>query len=223
MLEPVDMGLPSGLLWSAVEIDITQPGNVSATPFTYRKSFFSWGNVEGHNPIPGRAEFAYNWGTVRGASPYYEGMVYGTTPGAALAIDIPPAMDAARIFLGSPWRMPSVDDMNELLSSCDFLMSDGVTPIPSSERNKMVSVNGFYGIYLRSRYNGRIIFIAAAGYGQRLVWSLTGVQGYLWLSTWGDEKSAGRLRMTTNGIVVDTDGERYRGFPIRPVYDPSLL
>ena len=44
------MGLPSGVKWASRDIDLTKPGGFCETPFTYEKSFFSWGNIDGHNP-----------------------------------------------------------------------------------------------------------------------------------------------------------------------------
>lgn len=65
----VDMGLPSGVKWASRDIDLTKPGGFCETPFIYEKSFFSWGNIDGHNPISNSA-FSYDWGGVNGAEPW---------------------------------------------------------------------------------------------------------------------------------------------------------
>ena len=64
----VDMGLPSGTKWASRDIDLTKPGGFCETPFTYEKSFFSWGNIDGHNPISTSA-FDYNWGGANAQEP----------------------------------------------------------------------------------------------------------------------------------------------------------
>ena len=53
------MGLPSGLKWAKNDIDVSQQSNFTPTPFLYNKTFFSWGNVNGHNPIS-ESEFDYD-------------------------------------------------------------------------------------------------------------------------------------------------------------------
>ena len=66
------MGLPSsGVKWANRDIDLTKPGGFCETPFVYEKSFFSWGNIDGHNPSSVSA-FAYNWGGVNQAEPWYD-------------------------------------------------------------------------------------------------------------------------------------------------------
>lgn len=223
MLVPVDMGLPSGLLWSSVDLDISKPGNVAETPFTYMKSFFSWGNVEGHNPSPDRNRFAYNWGGINGQAPWYEGQVYGSTPGVTIEGDIPLSMDAARSLLGAPWRMPSTDDFGELFANCDFVMADGVTVIPSGTTDKRVTVDGIVGIYLRSRINGALLFFACSGYGIGSSWNNRGTDGVYWSVSIDSVRNALALFFLLSGVYPQRSNARYTGFPIRPVYDPSLV
>lgn len=212
MLEPVDLGLPSGLLWSAVDLDYTKPGNVAETPFTNMKSFFSWGNIDGHNPILDRARFAYNW----------TAEVYGSTPGASLVTDIPASMDAARALLGSPWRTPDSVAFQELFNSCDFVMEDGTTVIPDTTADKRVTVNGIRGIYLKSRYNGRLLFFACSGYGANMTWQYVGPRCYYWSSSFNFGGYAFCLRVAAN-VEFPASFDRWHGLPIRPIYDPSLL
>lgn len=212
MLEPVDMGLPSGLLWSAVDMDFTKPGCVAETPFTYMKSFYSWGNIEGHNPLPDRERFAYNWALE----------AYESTPGASLQTDLPASMDAARALLGSPWRTPSAGELQELINSCDFVMEDGTTVIPDSTTDKRVTVNGIRGIYLKSRYNGRLLFFACAGYGSSRSQTYIRTRIYYWTATNVSESLSNCLRVAAS-VESQASFDRWHGLPIRPVYDPSLL
>lgn len=223
MLEPVDMGLPSGLLWSSVDLDYTKPGNVAETPFTYMKSFFSWGNIEGHNPYPDRNRFAYNWGGINNQAPWYDGQVYGSTPGGSLAGDIPMSMDAARLLLGSPWRMPASSDFMELLSNCDFVQADGSTIIDSGTSDKRVTVNGVVGIYLKSKINGALLFFACSGVGVGTNWYYRGASGNYLSTTFVSLRSGYSLSYSSDSVVPNSITNRYYGLPIRPVYDPSLL
>lgn len=217
------MGLPSGLLWSSVDLDYTMPGNVAETPFTYMKSFFSWGNVIGHNPFPSRSRFAYDWGGVNAQAPWYDGQVYGSTPGVSLESDIPLSMDAAYGLLRSPWRMPAASEFQELVDNCDFVEADGTTLIPSSTRNKIISVNGVNGVYLKSRVNGQLLFFSCSGFGEVTTWSRRGQYGYYWSSSFVSDENADFFIFRAGGVDARFSGARNIGCPIRPVYDPSLL
>lgn len=223
MLEPVDMGLPSGLLWSSVDLDYTKPGNVAETPFTYMKSFFSWGNVDGHNPFPDRNRFAYNWGGINNQAPWYDGQVYGSTPGASLENDIPLSMDAAQVLLGSPWRMPASAEFKELFDNCDFVQADGITIIAAGQTDKRVTISGVLGIYLKSRINGNLLFFACSGRGTGSSWNNRGSYGYYWSNSFDSVRDARYLLFYSGGVNPQGNLNRFYGFIIRPVYDPSLL
>ncbi|MBQ5373919.1 MAG: hypothetical protein IIU51_05110, partial [Bacteroidaceae bacterium] len=125
----VDMGLPSGILWASRNIDLTQKNGFAASPFQYEASYFSWGNTDGHNPTS-QTTFDYNWGSINAQVPWYEGQPYGDTPGSQLDTNIPLKEDTARVNLGSPWRMPTSENFEELFNYCDFVRADGVTIIP---------------------------------------------------------------------------------------------
>lgn len=217
------MGLPSGLLWSPVDLDYTMPGNVAETPFTYMKSFFSWGNIDGHNPYPDRNRFAYNWGSSNGQAPWYDGQPYGSTPGVSLEGDIPLSMDAANVLLGLPWRIPTTADCQELIDNCDFVMADGNTIIDAGTTNKLVTVDGVVGIYLKSKINGRLLFLACSGLGRGLSWDFRSSNGFYYLSSIVSARYAHRLVFTSSGVNPQSFDVRSHGCAIRPVYDTSLL
>ena len=93
----VDLGLPSGLLWSTCNIGASEPWENGL--------YFSWGNVDGHKKDSGF---------------YFGTEVYQKTPGAALTDNIPvdAKYDAARANLGGSWRMPTKDEFKELYDNC---------------------------------------------------------------------------------------------------------
>lgn len=216
------MGLPSGLLWSAVDLDIMLPGNVAETPFTYQKSFVSWGNIDPHNPTRTNSFTPWDWGSVNANEPWYDGQVYGDTPGASLESDIPLSMDVCNVLLGGSWRMPSSVEFSELISNCDFVMADGNTVIPDGTTDKRVAVNGVLGIYLRSKINGGLLFFACSGSGNGSNWDGRGSSGVYWCSSVHSDRYAYYLYFYSGGVNPQYYYYRYRGLPVRPVYDPSL-
>ena len=213
----VDMGLPSGVKWAARDIDITKPGGFCETPFTYMKSFFSWGNIDGHNPSSVSA-FDYKWGGVNQAEPWYDGQPYGSTPGNTLTgnIAVGEDFDAARANLGSPWRMPTSAEFAELFANIRYINADG-TEVDTTKTDKRVAVNGVMGLYIESRINGARLFFSCSGYGDGRSWSSRGSSGNYWSSTFYSARNARRLLFYSGGVSPQGGNYRYNGFALRPV------
>lgn len=78
------------------------------------------------------------------------------------------AYDAARAFWGGSWRIPTKEEMQELLNNCT---------------SEWTTVNGVNGRKYTSKINGNSIFLPAAGnrYGSSL--NLAGYNGEYWSST----------------------------------------
>lgn len=213
------MGLPSGTLWAVSNLDISSPGKFQPTPFQYDCSFVSWGNIDAHNPIS-ETEFDFDFGGINAQAPWYEGQVYGSTPGAALTTNIPPSLDVARRELRGPWRMPSREEFSELLANITYMQADGVTPIPSSTKNKIVTVEGVKGILLKSNINGNMLFFACSGYVTGTRWEYRGTYGNYWSASFGSERNAFILNFGSSGVNPQRSNERFRGRAVRPVWNP---
>ena len=213
----VDMGLPSGVKWAARDIDLTKPGGFCETPFIYEKSFFSWGNIDGHNPSSVSA-FDYNWGGVNQAEPWYEGQPYGSTPGNTLTgnIAVGEDFDAARANLGAPWRMPTSAEYGELFANIKYINADG-TEVDTTKTDKRVNVNGVMGLYMESRINGARLFFSCSGNGNGRSWYNRGSYGYYWSSTFYSARYARNLFFNSGGVNPQDNYSRYYGFALRPV------
>lgn len=212
------MGLPSGVLWSPVNIDTSRPGGFADNQFKYKCSFFSWGNTDAHNPNSHNT-FDYNWGYVNDNEPYYDYQPYGRTPGAALDGNIPITSDAARAICGGSWRMPTSAEFQELIDNCDFVQADGSTVIDPEQTNKLVTVNSVVGIYLKSKVNGNLLFFACCGYGTGTGWGGRGTIGRYWAITYRDSKTCYCLNMAAAQTLPNSYISRFYGCPIRPVMD----
>ena len=216
----VDMGLPSGLKWAKCDIDLTKPGGFCETPFIYDKSFFSWGNIDGHNPKNNSFANVYNWGSVNAEEPWYDGQPYGSTPGntltASFAADS--GFDAARENLGAPWRMPISAEFAELFNSANtkYINADG-TEIDAAQTDKRVTVNGVMGLYIESKVNGNRLFFSCSGNGGGQSWGNRGSGGYYWSSTWFSARSARYLYFDSGGVYPQYSYYRYYGFAVRAV------
>ena len=213
----VDMGLPSGVKWAARDIDLTKPGGFCETPFIYEKSFFSWGNIDGHNPISNSA-FDYNWGSVNESEPYYEGQPYGSTPGNTLTgnIAVGEDFDAARANLGAPWRMPTSAEFAELFANIIYIDANG-DEVDTTKTDKLVSVNDVMGLYIQSKLNGARLFFSCSGNGYGRSWSYRGARGSFWSSAWYSARSARYLYFNSGGVYPQRNYYRCSGFALRPV------
>lgn len=217
------MGLPSGTLWAKSNIDITQASGFAASPYQYECSFFSWGNVDGHNPTSNSSFSPYDWGYVNAQPPYYENQVYGSTQGSTLTNDIPVGVefDAARANLGGPWRMPTTAEFKELFDNCDFVRNDGTTVITADVTNKRVTMNDVYGIYLKSKINGNLLFFACSGNGNDTHWNFRSVAGYYWSASFNSARNALYMVLHAGNVIPQTNADRYYGFAVRPVISKS--
>lgn len=215
----VDMGLPSGLLWATCNIDASKPAGMAETEFTYRASFVSWGNTEVHNPR-NNTTFDYNWGSVNGNAPWYEGQPYGSTSGAALNSDITIANDAARVICGDPWRMPKASEFKELFDNVDYLNADG-TIKPAGATDKRITLNGIVGLWIQSKINGNRLFFPCTGYGNGTSWSGRGIDGLYWSATYYSARNARVLGSSASSVNPQYNFYRYNGIPVRPVREAS--
>lgn len=111
--EAVDLGLPSGVLWATG--DLKKSGNVYilADPYTEdATTWFSYGNTTGYNRYydnDGNQVFSENY--------------YNITKGGKLTAPFTSGdleYDAARKNMGGGWRIPTTDEIQELISNCSW-------------------------------------------------------------------------------------------------------
>ena len=180
----VDLALPSGLLWCEHNVGASTPYEDGL--------YFSWGNVTGHTGDDG-----YDFGETNDGP-------YAQTPGAALTGNIPTngTYDAARHNMGSPCRMPTVGEFQELNKNCDseWTDEDGVT-----------------GIRFTSRINGNSIFFPASGYRVGTGLSSRGSRGYYWSASLYLQTIGYSLGFDSGGVDPAYDNYRFYGFSVRAV------
>ena len=177
----VDLALPSGLLWADKNVG-------ASTPYEHGL-YFSWGNVTGH---------------AEGSGYDFSDAVYAETDGAALTGNIPSnnTYDMARHNMGSPWRLPTVGEFQELANNCDSEWTDE---------------DGVAGRRFTSRINGNSVFFPASGiyFGTSLYYR--GSNGIYWSSSYISEADAYGLNFYSSGVnPANPDNRRY-GFTVRAV------
>ena len=177
----IDLALPSGVLWADKNIGAT-------TPYEHGL-YFSWGNVIGH---------------AEGSGYDFSDAVYAGTPGAALTGNVPvnTTYDAARHNLGSPCRLPTVGEFQELNSNCDSEWTDE---------------DGVAGRRFTSRINGNSIFFPASGYYNGTTLDGRGSYGYYWSSSYMSETNAYDMNFNSGGVNPAYYNYRRYGFSVRAV------
>ena len=172
----VDLGLPSGLLWATC--------NVGAdTPESYG-DYFAWGETTPKNTYT-LENYTY----------------YSENPSV-----LPPEHDAATANMGADWRMPTIEEWQELKDYC------------TSET--MTIINGVHGRVFTGP-NGNRLFLPAAGYSNWLG-LFAGDLGCYWSSSLDINYpgSAGVFWFDHN-YGCSTSG-RCDGLPVRAVRWPDL-
>lgn len=175
----VDLGLPSGLLWAKANLGATLPESYGL--------YFSWGNVDGH---------------VAGAGYNFSQPVYDDTPAADITANLSLEQDAARAYLGAPWRMPTAAEFQELIENCTYVWT---------------TLNGVYGYLFTSNQNGNTLFIPAAGRYDGLSLNSRGSVGFYWSSTYYSAEGARLMNFYGSSLNPnDHIGRRY-GVSVRAV------
>lgn len=177
------MGLPSGVQWASCNVGAARPSELGL--------FFSWGNIVGHD-----VEEGYD----------FSQEVYNSTPAAEIETDLSVTQDAARAYLGAPWRMPTAAEFQELYANCT---------------NVWTSVNGINGLLFTSNVNGNSVFFPAAGYFNGSSYNGRGAFGDYWSLTYSSTSSAYSLASTGSGVTPDRVSQRRLGFSVRAVM-PSV-
>jgi len=200
----VDLGLPSGLKWARCNLGASKPSDYG--------DYFAWGETE-----PNKAVYywdTYKWiqaGKSNGryitkytvADDQTEGIWYDA--GGNFIGDnkttLDAADDAATANLGSPWRMPTIGEIQELEDNCTWTKT---------------TQDGVNGYEVKSKKNGNSIFLPAAGCRCGSVLYDAGS----WGSWWSSSLNYSRRAYILNFVPCAHDwfyGYRYYGMSVRPV------
>ena len=194
----VDLGLPSNTYWAYA--------NVGATYSQDYGNYYAWGEIEPKD--------TYDWSTYQHCNgsentltKYCNNSEYGYNGFTDDLTTLEESDDAANVSMGSFWRMPTHEEMEELYNNCT---------------STWTSINGVNGRLFTSRINGNSIFMPAAGshydssfgedgeygfYGTSSLYS--NIPYYSWL-----------LNFYSGNCSIGSDS-RHFGISVRAVYRPS--
>ena len=182
--EYVDLGLPSGTLWATMNIGANAPGESGdyfAWGETEPKDYYDWTTYKWCNSTSSRViKYCTN------SSDGHNGFTDGKT-------ELEPADDAAYVNWGHSWRMPTMEQIQELVGQ------KGTGP------------------------NGNTIFLPAAGGRWYESLNSAGDWGLYWSRSLylDDCIKAYYLDFYSNGIYWNLCQTRYGGLPVRAVREPN--
>lgn len=212
----VDLGLPSGIKWADRNVGAETPHDNGL--------YFSWGNIDGH-------AVDENGNVTDGYS--FDSDTYSTTLGGQYTgSPLDAEHDAAKVNMGSEWRMPTVDETEELVQNTDHYYIDlsGNIVAGPFEHTTNYSDKGLDGSKLRSicfvkkgeefDYSNRTNFIEIpfAGYGNGS--SLVGKDGgcCVWSSSMYNDSVVG----SSYNLYADNTGLIHGRFSINSYYGMSI-
>ena len=204
--EYVNLGLKSGTLWATC--------NVGASSETEDGVYFQWGETSGiSKTLLGKySNENYDWGSYIHCNGYSDTLRKYNNEGHYGTVDNKTTLesvdDAATQVMGSDWRMPTEDEMEELRGNT---INKWVKDFNGS------GVNGMK--FISKTDTSKYIFIPAAGICDNGdVWNV-GIHGRVWSSSLytNDTTSANGLGFDSDGSGVGAYGGRSQGFSVRGV------
>lgn len=180
----VDLGLPSGLKWATCNVGATSPEDYG--------DYFAWGETS--------PKVVYDWDTYLhwndldgdGYCDYGEPTINSDISGNV-------QYDAATANWGGNWRMPTKDEMQELVDHCEW---------------EWTQVNGVNGSKVIGP-NGSCIFLPAAGIRYGTTLTNDGNYGSCWSSTPYDSYASHLSFYDGDEGVYGSN--RYYGQTVRPI------
>ena len=174
----VDLGLPSGVKWATC--------NVGANSSSEYGKYYAWGEIA--------PKTSYDAGN---------SVTYGQQIGD---ISGNPQYDVARANWGGSWRMPTIEEFEELIEECEW------------EGTSEVGNDRYIDGYRVTGPNGNSIFLPVAGYRNGTSLYDAGSFGYYWSSTPDESNTQGAYCLGFNfGFHSSNWGYRNYGLSVRPV------
>ena len=193
--EYVDLGLPSGTKWATMNVGATAPeeyGNYYAWGETTTKNDYSWSNYKFFSSdIDGFTKYCIDnkWGILDNKT------------------TLEAADDVAKQKWGGNWRMPTIDEWQELIDNCTWTWT---------------TKNGVNGYEVKAT-NGNSIFLPAAGYRDDDELNNAGLDGRYWSSSVDltddpDENARCIIFFDYDFNYFTVSIDRTCGLSVRPVY-----
>ena len=199
----VNLGLPSGRLWASCNIGATTPEGYG--------DYFAWGEVEPYysslSPLTWKSgkEAGYAWASYRyDNSAGHDGSSFSKYIGSDYSV-LQTEDDAATYNWGLNWRMPTNDELQELIDNTDA---------------EWTTINNVTGLKLKKKTDASVYIFLPSGVGFNGIDALhNNTAGEYWSSTAGTGNYAKKASFNNGGTVGNgVDGYRDLGRNVRAVW-----
>lgn len=186
----IDLGL--SVKWATCNVGANNPEEYG--------DYFAWGEVQ---PNRHYSWDYYTWGHgFYSLTKYCNDRNYGYNGFMDYKLELEKTDDAASDNWGSEWRMPTKEELQELLDNCTWTWT---------------TLNDVYG-YKVEGANGKSIFLPAAGFKSDQSIYSAGSQGYYWANSCVESFPAYAWMIHFNSKYMTLDYfPRFYGRTIRPV------
>lgn len=151
----VDLGLPSGTLWATMNVGANKPEDYG--------DYFAWGETKPKDNYRWSTYKWYNASSDKITKYIPKSNRYGNADNKS---ELEPTDDAAYVNWGPSWRMPSMEQMRELISECTW---------------QWTTQNGVNGYLVSSKSNSNTLFLPAAGFRFGTIIKDTKTDGNYWV------------------------------------------
>ena len=191
--EAIDLGLPSGTLWASCNVGATKPEEYG--------DYFAWGET---TPKEDYSWSTYKWcnGSSSSLTKYCTNSNYGDNGFTDNKTELDLEDDAAYVNWGSQWRMPSFEQVQELVDNCDW---------------EYTTFNGVHGRKATSKINGEFIFLPTTGFFNGTSRNNTGSTYDYWSSSVDSDAPYNVYSLRYNRGKGWGSYYRYFGQSVRPV------
>lgn len=220
--EYVDLGLPSGTMWATCNVGATEP--------TEPGDLFGWGETSPHyTSITYKPEFKIEWkkamqfgysaetywNAIKGDDgQYHDQHEWSVLPYDKETLLLKPEYDAAHVNWGGEWRIPTLDEMQELMDNCYWSYMEDF------EGSGMA---GYLVTSMIEGYTDKSIFLPMSGYINHTTYSNTATN--YWLANYsttfadsGEYRKCQSLQLWDKRRQIDPAMYRHNGEPVRPVF-----
>lgn len=195
--EYVDLGL--NVKWATCNVGADKPEGYG--------DYFAWGETDDEKKDEyWWTSYKYCNGSNKSLTKYCYDSRYGLNGFVDNKTVLEPDDDVAHVIWGGKWRMPTVDEFNELIDSCTWTWTN---------RN---GVNGYIVTSNMPGYTDRSIFLPACGYYWYSELNRADSASFYWSGSLDDHwpYDARILFFEENRHITFVD-DRYSGIPVRPV------
>ena len=156
--EYVDLGLPSGTMWATCNVGANNPED--------KGLLFQFGTVDGYKYVDLKNQFRAKDKNKKDTGSEY---ISVTTSGKVYKKNkiLNLEDDAAHVNMGGKWRMPTKDELEELINNTTY---------------DTAKVNGIKGMMFTSKINNNQLFMPFAGWWYNGAFMWAGTSGIIWSS-----------------------------------------